>query len=93
MSPNTQKSLIWFAKEHAKEQKERFDKYLKEQFQTSMGKDENAHQKFLDERIERYLDAIFCLYIYITHHVVGDLLLRRGRSLQFLDVKVKGLGY
>ena len=63
-SPNVQKSLIWFAKNHAKEQKEQFGKYLKEQFQTSMDKEKNARQKLLDKRIERYLDAMFCLHLY-----------------------------
>ena len=64
LSPNARKSLIRFAKEHAKEQKERFGKYLKEQFQTIMDKDENARQKLLDERLERCLDAMFCLHLY-----------------------------
>ena len=46
LSSNVQKSLICFANEHAKERKERFGKYLKEQFQMSMDKEKNVWQKF-----------------------------------------------
>ena len=52
LSQSVPKSLTCFAKEHAKEQKERFGKYLKEQFQTSTDKE------------NRYLDAMVCLHLY-----------------------------
>ena len=64
LSSNAQKCLIRFAKEQTKEQQERFDKYLKAQFQTSMDKKNNAWKKFLDERTKRYLDVMFCLHLY-----------------------------
>ena len=64
LSANAQTSLIRFAKEHAKNQKEKVDGYLKEQFQDRMDKAMKGREKNLDEAMETYIDALFCLKLY-----------------------------
>ena len=53
-----------FSKEMDEAVKEKFDQYLKEQFQAKMDKEEVKRGRFLDERVERYLDAMFELDLY-----------------------------
>ena len=72
LSPNAQKSLIRFSKEHAKAQKQRVDGYLREQFQTRMEKAMVGRRRNLTEAMETYIDALFCLMLYYS--------LRRWRS-------------
>ena len=55
-----------FAKEKAKEQKERFDKHTKEQIQAEMDKTEETWKKFIDQRMEDWLDAKFQLDLYCS---------------------------
>ena len=66
LTPNARMSLMRFSKEEAKAQKERFDNYLREQFQDKMDKEEDKRDKILDDRMERYLDAKFQLDIYYS---------------------------
>ena len=44
LSSNARTSLMRFAKEKAKEQKERFDKHMKEQIQAEMDKAEETRK-------------------------------------------------
>ena len=64
LSENARKALMRFSKEEAKAQKERFDKYLNDQFKYKMDQEEEKREKFMDGRMRAYIDAKFQFDLY-----------------------------